>query len=300
MSRAEARTEHRRLIPLKYKMMGACLLALTTKAGVTDELAYAAYDTASDIVAVVGSMTGYEEDEAVQEVPILDQPVVVEAAITPTPAPVIEAAPAVSDCIGGTYDGWYFDPKADEIIDSIEEYSEDQRTFLKFSLRGVCEIVKAGARINPSVEFVKSSVESNSGQDTLSPYNNFHGHKAGNGDKYVEVWTREDYGQGTVRVLQKFKVYDTPMGSYQDSAEMLQRLPWFEDAVSDCRYDNRTYALALQHQLNPQTCEIEKHQGEKGVLSYATQGMKPGETEYEDILANRADFLNVDEYIYRP
>ena len=309
MHRKESRKESRRIIPLGYKLGAVCLLALTTKAGVTDEIAIAAYDTTVDIVSVVGEVTGYSNQTDVVGTGSDMQVIVTIAPSAPVPEQVVSlenvpmAAPQETepseDCIGGTYDGWYFDPRADEIIDTITQYTEDQRTFLKFSLRAVCEVVRQGNQINPSVEYVKSSVESNSGADSLSPYNNFHGHKAGKGDKFVEVWTREDFGQGIVRVKQKFTVYDTPTGSYEDSADMIQRLPWYEDAVA-CRYNNRNYALALQHQLNPVTCAIEKYQGQKGVLSYATQGSKPGEVEYEDILANRAEFLNVDQYIYRP
>ena len=312
MARTVSRYEKKRSVSRQSAVLGFALAALAINTGIDDEIMHVGKAFASVVgSAAEGLDANYRESKQNSMMPVQVAPestvppqdaLVAEQPITALPpevAPPVADASIPNDCIGGTYDGWYFDPRADEIIDTITQYTEDQRTFLKFSLRAVCEVVRQGNQINPSVEYVKSSVESNSGADSLSPYNNFHGHKAGKGDKFVEVWTREDYGQGIVRVKQKFTVYDTPTGSYEDSADMIQRLPWYEDAVA-CRYNNRNYALALQHQLNPVTCAIEKYQGQKGVLSYATQGSKPGEVEYEDILANRAEFLNVDQYIYRP
>lgn len=294
MSRRESTSEHRRIIPLKYKIMSACLIALTSKAGVTDELAYAAYDTAGDVVAAIGTVTGYEDSASPQSAD--PEQGIVEPGPTP-PAPALSPPPVgsetiPSECLGGTYDGWHFNPNADAIIDTIN-YSVGEKDFLKQAIRGVCESKRAGSLDNPVISFAQASLESANGQDTLSPYYNYFGHKAGNTDKSVSVWTKEDYGDGLVRVKQDFSVYDTPMGSFYEHGEMLGRLPWYADAIA-CRTDNEAYAKGLQHEIDPTTCEIVREKGSEGVLSYATAN------HYITSLFDRAGYIKAEELIYRP
>lgn len=294
MSRKEATSERRRIIPLKYKVMGACLLALTSKAGVNDELAYAAYDATGDLVTAIGSVTGYEDavspDSTDQDRQVTESSAPSRPEAQSLTSVATEAA--YTECLGGTYDGWYFSPNADAIIDTVA-YSVEERAFLKQAIRGVCESKRSGSLDNPVISLSQASLESANGQDTLSPHYNYFGHKAGNTDKSVSVWTTEDYGDGIVRVKQDFSVYDTPMGSFYEHGEMLGRLPWYADAIA-CRTNNEVYARGLQHELNPASCEILRQKGDEGVLSYATAN------HYISSLLDRADYIKAEELIYRP
>lgn len=284
-------TAPRRLVPLRAKVGAVGVACLLQVFGVLDDTAEATFNALGSVVTA-----GQSEKPGIG----LSEPppaAVPSAPIAAPPATTAEDLPTniPPDCLGGTYDGWYFDPNADHVIDTIEGYNITQKDFLKFAVRAVCETVRDGAPINPLIAFTQASLESNSGQDTLTPYHNYHGHKAGKNDPYVEVWTKEDYGSGRESVVQRFKAYDDPRGSFLDYADMIGRLPWYVAAASDnCRNDSAAYLADLVHDVDPMTCQIIRTQGEDGVKSYAT------DRGYEQAIRNRAAHIQAAQYIYRP
>ena len=164
---------------------------------------------------------------------------------------------------------WLLNANYKDVIGGLTKLTQSKKDFLIFAIEGVQQVLDNGYAINPRVMIAQAVLESAYGTDSLSPYYNFFGIKAGkNSLSSVRVATREDYGSGLVSERHSFRTYTDPLGSFFDYADMIQRLDHYDDAVA-CRADDNNYVMALQNKLG-EGCVVVRPQDEDDLKSYAT------------------------------
>ncbi len=191
---------------------------------------------------------------------------------------------------------WSLNPDFENVIDSLN-HSAENKEFIKFAIRAVAEVIATGAPVNPRVMVAQAAFETGYGKHLAGQFNYF-GIKAADRDRNAtETMTFEDYGQGKVKVKQRFKNYNPtePLGSFYDYAHSIATRRYYKDA-SDMRFNDHCYLLGLENVVN-NSCQVVGEQGgyyhgEK-VRSYGT------DRDYTDKMLNMVDVWDLGQ-VFQP
>lgn len=114
--------------------------------------------------------------------------------------------------------------------------------FIKKALKAAQAARDRGASIVPEIAAAQAALESRYGRSKLArEANNLFGIKAGTSWKgpVIEIPTREwDDVKGFIRVTARWRKYANWEECFRDYGNIINRLPWFEDAVKAARQND--------------------------------------------------------------
>lgn len=171
---------------------------------------------------------------------------------------------------------WQANPNGEAIIDNLK-LPQHQKDYVKFAFNAVKYALENGAQTNPAMMLSIPIIETGYGTDGLSERANNHFGIKGSTEECgsVDSETFEEINGQQIDIVDSFKCYDSPFGSFVDFDSMMKRLPHFADVIP-CSGDLTTASNALQHEVDPMTCEIIAYQQETSpvtgnrVLGHAT------------------------------
>lgn len=193
---------------------------------------------------------------------------------------------------------WTANPNGEAVIDNLSIPSH-QKEYVKFVFNGVKYAMNNGSQVNPQLMMAVPIIETGYGTDTLSnESNNHHGIKGATAEcGSVTSPTREEINGEDIFIEDEFKCYTDKFGSFVDFSGLMGRKPHFSEVVP-CSGSLEDAANALQHEVDPVTCDIIAYQQSispitgKKVLGHAT------DSSYVAVVQDVAQFIHVDELFY--